>query len=228
VLTLHSRTPVLLYTNSEADYLAGVTRGTAKRWLSGYAFKSVKGHKIDRPPVTKEVPREESGVSFLDLVELVAIGQLKEFGLNLLDIRRIVDNCQQLFNVNRPLASLKFKVGGAEVFVDEAPGVVVEVLRGRARRAWQDVLEPFLATLDYQEELARRWWPLGRNECVLVDPEYGFGLPVIRGSGIRTEIILERLQVGDSSDQISQDFNIERSDVESALRFEASRFKHAA
>jgi uncharacterized protein (DUF433 family) len=217
-----------LYAYSEADYLAGTSRGTAKRWLTGYEFRASGGKVVRRPPVTPQTERDEKGVSFLDLVELAAIGGLKEIGFTLLQIRRVVDNCQQLFEIPRPLASLQFKVGGREVFVHTQEGDLVEVLQGRGRRAWDQVLGPFLGTLDYDHEVARRWWPLGRGGAVCVAPDYGFGLPVVSGSGVRTEIILERFQVGESGEEIAADFNLAPSQVESAIRFETSRLKRAA
>ena len=216
-----------LYSYSEADYLAGATRGTASRWLSGYRYKSISGDVTQRPPVTKRADIELKGVSFVDLVEVVAIGRLKEIGFSLLDIRRMVENCQAVFNVRHPLASLEFKVGGEEVFVSQG-GTLVEILKGRGRRAWQEVLQPFIETLDYHGQLAKRWWPLGKSVPVLVDPEYGYGFPVIQGSGVRTEIILERLQAGDSREQIAEDFKVHPKEVDSALRFEATLFKRAA
>lgn len=216
-----------LYTYAEADYLASTSRGTAKRWLTGYQFKSTSGKTIQRPPVTSQPEREPKGVSFTDLIELVAIGGLKDMGLTLLEIRRVVRNCEEVLGAQRPLTSLSFKVGGREVFASH-DGTLVEVLRGRARRAWQEVLEPFLETLDYHGELARRWWPLGRHAAICVDPDYGYGLPVIHRTGVRTEIILERFQAGDSRELIAEDFNVDALEVDSALRFEASRFKSAA
>jgi len=56
-----------------------------------------------------------------------------------------------------------------------------------------------------------------------LDPDYAFGFPVIRNSGVRTEIILERFQAGDLHDQIAQDFNVDPIEVERALQFELSR-----
>jgi uncharacterized protein (DUF433 family) len=68
-----------------------------------------------------------------------------------------------------------------------------------------------------------RWWPLGRDARVMIDPEYGFGLPVVANSGVRTETILEMFQSGDSAGQIAKDFNLSPDDVEGALRFELQR-----
>lgn len=219
-----------LYGYSEADYLAGVTRGTARRWLAGYEYKKSGSKRVRRPPVTPESGREEGGVSFIDLVEVVAIGGLKSFGYTLGQIRTIVINTQDILNVQRPLTTEIFKLDGHDAFV-QAGGKLVNVLHSKGQRAWDEVLWPFLETLDYSEHhrLARRWWPLGRHKLVVIDPEYAFGLPVIADSGIRTEIIFERWNVGESTQEIAEDFNISPSQIDEALRFEVDRaMKRAA
>ena len=211
-----------LYGFADADYLANVTRGTAKRWLEGYAYYDARGQWVVQPPITPGVQREES-VSFLDLVEIAAIGRLKEVGFSLREIREIVCNCQEIFGVPRPLTTLLFKTGGHEVFVDRGD-VLIEVGRKKRMRAWNEVLEPFLQRLEYDaNQLVARWWPLGRSTPVVIDPQYGFGFPVVAESGVRTEIILERFRAGDPKEQISDDFNIELVHVDQALEFEQQR-----
>lgn len=211
-----------LYGFADADYLANVTCGTAKRWLEGYMYDDTHGQRVVQPSVTPGVQREE-GVSFADLVELAAIGRLKEVGFSLQMIREIVRNCQEILGVPRPLATLRFKTGGCEIFVDRGD-VLLEVGRKKRMQAWNEVLEPFLQELDYNaNQLVARWWPLGRSTPVVIDPEYGFGFPVVAKSGVRTEIILERFRAGDLKEQISADFNIEQVHVERALQFELQR-----
>ena len=211
-----------LYGFADADYLANVSRGTAKRWLAGYAYHDTHGQRVVQPPVTPGVQGEES-VSFADLVEIAAIGRLKEVGFSLRMIREIVRNCQEILGVQRPLTTLRFKTGGHEVFVDRGD-VLLEVGRKKRMQAWNEVLKPFLQELDYDaNQLVARWWPLGRSTPVVIDPQYGFGFPVVAKSGVRTEIILERFRAGDLKEQISADFNIEQVHVERALQFELQR-----
>ena len=211
------------YSYAEADYLAKVSRGTSKRWLSGYEYLRPSGERVRQPPVTPRV-QVEGAASFIDLVEIVAIGKLKERGFSLPQIRQIVTNCRNFFMVDRPLPTLQFKTGGREIFVSGGQDLT-EVGARRGMRAWTEVLEPFLKDLDYDTELelANRWWPLGRANRIIVDPDYGYGFPVIVESGVRTEIILERFQSGDLEDQIAKDFNVRQIDVERALQFELNR-----
>jgi len=211
-----------LYGFAEADRIAKVTRGTAKRWIEGYSYGRPDGVRVTRPPITLRRPGAGDGVSFRDLIEVVAIGGFKEHGLSIASIRRIVAACQQLFREPYPLSAYAFKVGGRDVFVGNGD-VLHDVLRHRGAMAWDEVLGPFLATLDYRDSFAFRWWPLGRSKPIVVDPEFGFGLPVILGSGVKTEIVRERFEVGDSIEQISYDFNITPIEVESAIQFELNR-----
>ena len=87
-------------------------------------------------------------------------------------------------------------------------------------QAWDEVLDPFLNTVEYEGEIVRRWWPLGKDVAVLVDPDYGFGLPVIEGTGVRTEIIAERYRAGDGADEIAYDFDVTPGQINDALRWE--------
>jgi uncharacterized protein (DUF433 family) len=209
------------YTFVEADRLAGVSRGTARRWLSGYVYRDTDGRPVEIPPVTPGGV-EAGAVSFLDVIEIVAIGGLKSAGFSIRTIRQVVRNCQDILGVQRPLTSLKFKVGGRQIFVEQGD-VLLEVGRRKRMLAWNEVLAPFLASLDYTNDVASRWWPMGRSVPIVVDPEFGHGLPVVAGSGVRTEIIRERAEAGDLIQQIASDFNLDRTEVERALQFELKR-----
>jgi uncharacterized protein (DUF433 family) len=56
-----------------------------------------------------------------------------------------------------------------------------------------------------------------------VDPNYGFGFPVVAGSGVRTEVVFEQFQGGSALKEIADDFRITDDEAERAVRFEATR-----
>jgi len=214
-----------LYSYAEADRLAGVGRGTSSRWLKGYRYWYAPSDLRVMPPVTESIKSQEA-VSFVDLVEVIVIGGLRKKGFSLRTIRKINEYCQLLLQKTRPLVTETFKVSGRDIFVLASYGHLVNVSSQRGMQAWDEVLDPFLETVDYENELARRWWPMGREYPVVVDPEYGFGLPVVSGSGVRTEILAERARAGDTDEEISHDFGLDASQVEAALRYEG--VPHAA
>ena len=209
-----------LYSFAEADRLAGVTRGTSGRWLKGYRY-SYTDERRTAPPITPDNEGRDA-VSFIDLVEVIAIGKLRQRGFSLRRIRQVNEYCQLALNSERPLVTETFKTDGREVFVKAQDGFLLDVLHGQGTQAWDEVLDPFLDTLDYEDALARRWWPRGKAELVVVDPDYGFGLPVVSGSGVRTEVVAERYRAGDTCEEIAYDFGLSPVGVEAALRYEVS------
>lgn len=198
-----------IYAFSDVDRLAGVSRGTAKRWLKGYA---------PYPPVTLAL-HGRAMTGFLDLIDVTAVGKLKTYGFSLPLIREIVANAQNLLGIDRPLASAQFQVGGRDIFVG-AGDSLAEASRRWGPSAWHEVLAPFLKSLDYMDDLAAVWWPLGRDNYVRVSPDYGFGFPVIAPNGVRTEILRERFLAHDPISIIAEDFRMDPPLVEAALRFE--------
>lgn len=207
------------YSFAEADRLAGVGRGTSKRWLKGYKYWYTPGELRVLPPVNEEL-EERDAVAFIDLMETVVIGGLRDKGFSLGTIRKINEYCQAYLNKTRPLVTETFKVSGRDAFILASHGHLVNVSTQRGMQAWNEVLDPFLERVDFENELTRRWWPLGKQEPVVLDPDYGFGLPVIFGTGVRTEIVAERSLAGDGIEEIIYDFGLDRDQVEAALRYE--------
>lgn len=207
-----------LYSFPEADRLAKVTPGTSRRWLKGYGFW-YSGERREMPPITStEGPKDAA--SFVDLMEVAAIGELIKRGFSLRRIRKINEYCRLYLRRSRPLVTEEFKVAGQDIFVEESFDVLVNVGHEAGMRAWYEILDPFLKDVDYEYDLVRRWWPLGKSRMVVVDPDYGFGLPVIAGTGVRTEIIAERTRAGDSREEITYDFGVTERQIEDALRWE--------
>jgi uncharacterized protein (DUF433 family) len=210
-----------LYSYAEADRLAKVTPGTSRRWAKGYKYWNEWGEHVSQPPITPGREDEsEEGVSFFDLIGIKAIDGLRRAGFGLPTIRKVVAYCKNELGVEYPLVTYRFKVDRRHIFVEEGEGRLLNVLGERGMQAWDAILDPFLETIEYQNDFARRWWPLGKDDVVVVNPAYAFGSPVIWGSGVRTELVAERAEVGDAPEVIAYDFHLTPQQVESALLFE--------
>ena len=224
------------YGYAEADRIAGVTRGTTKRWIKGYSSTSTEGERRYYPAVTaiessaRDSKNDRPYVSFFDLVEVAAINHFRNAGVRLPGIRKIVAHTGILLKVQRPLVAEQWKVGGRAAFVRVCyDSLRLMDERQQARQYWDSVLSPFLETIEYEDGFARRWWPLGAEQRIVVDPDIGFGQPVVAGSGVRTESVLEQLKAGSSLEQTAYDFALQVKDVGYALAFESARGgKHMA
>ena len=154
-----------------------------------------------------------SGATFYDLIEVVIVGKLGEQGLSFTTIRRIVDLCQKALGVPRPLTTSAFKTEWHCVLA-KVNGVPI---------AWNDIFESFLENVDYRDDRVATWWPQGRAAGIRIDPEWGWGWPVVSSRGVRTDILLEHWEAGESVADIAEDYELTLLEVQAALRFELSR-----
>ena len=57
-------------------------------------------------------------------------------------------------------------------------------------------------------------------KTVMIDPRISFGRPVLAGTGIPTAMLAERYKAGDSIDELAQDYNCDRLQIEEGIRCE--------
>jgi len=77
-----------------------------------------------------------------------------------------------------------------------------------------------LFEFEENDRLAARWFPLGQDAPIVVDPRFAGGRPVIRGSGVTVDIVRKRFFDGDQTiDFIARDLSLERNDVEEVIRY---------
>ena len=58
----------------------------------------------------------------------------------------------------------------------------------------QKVIEPSLKNLEFESDVATRWWPLGRAKGVVVDPKRQFGQPIDDATGVPTSVLAQAAQ----------------------------------
>jgi uncharacterized protein (DUF433 family) len=90
---------------------------------------------------------------------------------------------------------------------------------------WSEEADRFRSAIDWTGEgvdaQPRRLRPAAGIGEVVVDPLHGFGEPVVRN--VRTEIIRELYQAGESQDSIAEVYELPRATVEAAVRYELLR-----
>ncbi|MBI2168654.1 MAG: DUF433 domain-containing protein [Actinobacteria bacterium] len=216
----------VLYSTEEAARLLGVHSRTLKNWLDGYR---VRGRFY--APVIRAQP---TGVDEVTWGEFVEAGLLAEYRrvhkVPMQHIRPVIDDLRDNYGVPFPLAHYRPFSGDKElVFELQARAGVEERLGFVIYRSGQLVLnapaEAFLHKVEFEDDVARRYRPGGMGSPIVIDPERAFGVPTI--DGIRTEVLYEQFEAGDSIDLIAQAYELDRDAVEEAIRYEASRGREA-
>jgi uncharacterized protein (DUF433 family) len=206
-----------MYSFREVSHLAGVSVSTVRNWLRGYSTE-----KGIVEPLFKGHPEDEKACSFLQLIEIVVAAKFrkaehKSFKL----VRRAYDNARALYKLDYPFASLELKaIGGHIVHIIRVPGASLQAIDQPEQFTLPDLVQEAIAQLEYEYDLAARWYPVGKDIPIVVDPRISAGLPVIKGRGITVEAIQKRyFQAKQKMEFIERDFELEHDVVEEAIRF---------
>jgi uncharacterized protein (DUF433 family) len=209
------------YTIAEASRYARTSASTTRRWLKGYEYPTLRG-TVQAAPVTTR-PNDRL-LTFHDLVEVAAIASAINAGVKLPQIRSAIDYARDRFRAERPLLLERFLTDGKSLFLHELDATNEQDLHVNASEAGQiafSYIREVLRHLDYdQDGQPARWWPVGKDGPILVDPRVGFGQPVIASTGVRTETIVDRFLAGESFQDVANEYSISPDDVQVAIRFE--------
>jgi uncharacterized protein (DUF433 family) len=205
-----------LYTIAEAARYAAISAPSVTRWRAGYSYATRRGvgHSA---PVTGGRPA--GLLTFDELLEVAVVAAARHANVPMSAIRAAVETAKGLYRVDRPLALLKFKHAGREIFVHELESGDYVNLSRRGQVAWEHIRD-VLEDLDYEDDRAARWWPRGRGEPIVIDPRISFGRPYIIRKGISTDAVRSRWLAKEPLFSIAEDFDLTEAEAEAALRFE--------
>jgi uncharacterized protein (DUF433 family) len=213
------------YAPPEAARIAHLKTRRVRRWLAGYRFTSPHGVERHSRPV---FPREHEGSSlaltFMDLVEVLYVAAFVEAGVSMPVIRLVHAEAEREFGVRHPFAIKRFETDGKSLFHRFVAGDVERLLdRDRAQFVDRVVFDPLMRQLDYDAftEQASRYWPLGREVPVLIDPTRSFGEAIVT-SGVPTRVIFAAHESGDSKLRIARWYAITAEEVDAAIDYELS------
>lgn len=187
----HSSFPVQLdrpsYPAAEASRLVGLTASRVRRWLGGYGYSYGDGVR-HQPPVLRRGETAGTYASFLDLVDLLFVKRFLDHGVSLQKVRRALEEAHEILGTSH-FARRLFFTDGANVYLEvrEKGAAILELLSG-GQWVIAPVIRQLATEIDFgsAEGLARRWFPLGRNRPVVLDPLVSFGAPTVVGRGVKT------------------------------------------
>jgi uncharacterized protein (DUF433 family) len=187
-----------------------------------------RGRFLQAEPVidlTVRDPRE--GLSFINLIEVLALDRFREAGVSLQKVRRALRYVEAELGTTHALASQTILTDGIDLFWKSQEREhdldlhIVNITRG-GQKAFPEVISAYLREIEWgTDTFAELWWPdVGRRE-VVVDPRKGFGAPTIAPTGIRTEDVFQRFEAGESVLSLAEDYGLTVVQVEAAIRAEA-------
>jgi hypothetical protein len=168
-------------------------------------------------------------LTFLELVELMYVKGFRNAGASWKLIKVAAQVAARLFGTDHPFAMKRFFADpeGIYALLEEEDGSdsLVELV-GHGQHALREMVAPYLGQLDFDPtDIARRWWPMGREGRIVLDPMIARGAPLVQEVGVPARALIEAFDAEtgtgrrDALDRVAWMYRIKPRHVESALRF---------
>ncbi|MBI4188149.1 MAG: DUF433 domain-containing protein [Chloroflexi bacterium] len=204
-----------MYSFSEAAHLAGVSTQTVRNWLFGY---SVDNHLVS--PLFQTSSEQSPFCSFLQLIEIVVAARFrKSEHTSFQTVKRAYDNAQKEWELDYPFAHLRLKSLGGHIVRIISGDTSLQSVDNLNQWTLPGLVTETLEQLEYELELAAKWYPVGKKIPIVVDPRISAGLPVVEGRGVTVQAILKRFDSDQKISFIAKDFELKESTIEDVVRY---------
>lgn len=214
-----------VYTLAEASLLTGVNRHRISRWARGYTFV-YRGKRQTMPAIIGREPDSTASpiLTFADLIEIRFLDAFRQKGVNTKALRIASQRAKELLGRHHPFSTQIFRSDGrtvlAEITKETGDRALLDILSDQF--VFETVIASYLyAGLDFNElKEPARWWPLGKDRSVVIDPRRGFGAPIIARTGIPTKILSNAVSAEQSVEFVAKWYGVDVDEVKDAVHFE--------
>jgi uncharacterized protein (DUF433 family) len=213
------------YPLAEAARYLKVPVATVRSWAFGRDYETTEGTKRF-PAIITPASRQPPLLSFWNLIEAHVLRALRtEHGVPVRAVRKAVSIAEAEFGITRLLLSKKLLAGAGQVFLRRY-GELIE-LTASGQLAMRRVLEAHLKRVEWDDrQFPMRPYPfpsadaLTSDHPIAIDPLVAFGRPVIVRRGITTAVIAQRIDAGESEQDLAADYDLSLEDIEQAIVYE--------
>lgn len=211
-----------LYTYADASRYLAIPRTTVAYWARGGSTTGKEGRQTFYPPVLSVPGR--AGLSFFDLVELHVLKALRKVhGVSLDNVRAALRTAEEQLSIDHLLLHDELRTYGGDVFIEHL-GNIVALSRG-GQVALKDILSEYLQRVERDSSLIPiKLYPnfegAKDERPVVINPRVSFGKPTVADTAISTGTIVDRIDAGESVEDVAKDYEIEPSLVISAVKYE--------
>jgi uncharacterized protein (DUF433 family) len=222
-----------IYLPAQAARLAQLDDDRVRRWVRGYDFKGRGGEKRHSDPLfQRQHQGERLALTFLDLVEVLFVKAFLDHGVSIQTVRLVQREAADEFGVQHPFCVKRFETDGETIVLRHRDDAGIERMMDRKRKQWLfvKVFNPLLKTLEYAgvEKEATRWWPMGKETPIVLDPARSFGQAIVSKANVPTATIYAARRARESEEQIADWYELTLEEVRAAIAFEESRSRRPA
>lgn len=212
------------YTIAEAARHLRLPAATLRSWVLGREYPTADGGGRF-PPLITPASRQPPLLSFSNLIEAHVLRSLRtDHGVSVKDLRSALDYAENKLGIPRLLLREELRTEAGKVFL-ERYGQLID-LTASGQLAMKLALEDHLRRIEWDAaKFPLRLYPFlvsigSTDRPIVIDPRIAFGRPVLDRKGISTSTIVDRVDAGESVDDVAADYDLRPEEVEQAVVYE--------
>lgn len=213
------------YTLAEAARYVRLPAATLRSWVLGRQYPTAKGD-VDFPPLIRPASNEPPWLSFSNLIEAHVLRSLRaDHGVSVKEVRRALAYAERSLGIDRLLLRPELRTEAGKVFLDRY-GELID-LAASGQLAMRRLFEEHLKRIEWDSSrFPVRLYPFvsfsapSADRPIVIDPRIAFGRPVVASRSIATFTIAERVDAGESVDDIAADYDLPPAEIEQAVVYE--------
>lgn len=161
---------------------------------------------------------DNRAINFNTLIEFIVFAKLRKEGISAQKIQRYHKALSKELNTAFPFAKSKIQTDGKEVWY-EVFGELSKI-DGKRQLSFKKILSPFLKNIEFDEnQIAKRYYPLGKKHKVVIDPNHQFGQPTILGTNIKVYVIYSLYKGKEPKQSICELYDLKMQQVNDAIAY---------
>ena len=213
------------YTLAEAARYLRLPAATLRSWLLGRQYPTADGSGRF-PPLIHPASKRPPLLSFSNLIEAHVLRSLRtEHGVPVKALRSALAYAEKELSIDRLLLRPELCAEAGKVFLDRY-GQLIE-LTASGQLAMKQLFEEHLKRVEWDaSKFPVRLYPFlsaaspSEARPIVIDPHIAFGRPVVQRKAVSTSSIAERIDAGESVEDVAADYDLRRSEIEQAILYE--------
>lgn len=212
------------YTLSEAARYLKLPVATLRTWVVGSVHSRTSAREQTSPLIRP--PTGALSLSFSNLIEAHVVRALRiDHGVSMKALRQAQHFAEKKLGIERLLLRKELCTDAGRVFLRRYEELIE--LSASGQLAMRRVFDEHLKRIEWDaNKLPTRLYPFLASDGftairpITIDPAIAFGRPVVTRRGIGTRVIGERIDAGETVEDLAADYDLEIAEIEEAVLYE--------
>lgn len=232
-----------IYSLSDVARYIQVDLGTVRTWVLGRNsratiknFSKTDQYRERTIPYFINTPAKienETILTFADMIELRMVKLFRDRGVSMPVIKTAARSAARLWGTDHPFSSIKLQTDGKRIFADIQPKDVeigqdpVDDKRivqdlAELQVVMGDIVRVYFKDTDYDDhddQMALRWWWLGKGMRAVIDPKRSLGHPIDGPTGVPLSVLNDLIEAGETAEEVADWYDVPIDAVDTAVEF---------